>query len=327
MKKQPQPIKIILRKKHSSNHQSHHGGSWKIAYADFMTAMMALFLVLWLIGKATPDELQDIAEYFRTPLMIGFNGGKKTSDSENPIPGGGDDFTKVDGEQKRDAVNSLPLQKQHQLSETIKLREVANKIFEIFQLDPRLKKLAPNLIVELTELGLRIQILASDDQPMFEIGSAKIHPNMQEILHALAPILNTLSNKITLSGHTDERQYASGDRGYSNWELSADRANSSRRELIAGGLDSDKIIRIIALADTVGLNNRKFSRDADRRISILILNKAAQQYIEQENTMTGIDLLHQVKYQSISTLTNPASLPDLVPNAQIIQDKNETDQK
>ncbi|QYN45464.1 flagellar motor protein MotB [Gilliamella sp. ESL0441] len=288
-------VRIITRKK-SGHGDGHHGGSWKIAYADFMTAMMALFLVMWLIAKSTPQELQGIAEYFRTPLLMGQNGGQNISDSESPIPGGGDDVTQQLGEEKNDIANQ---QQQSEFEkkqlEKIQLIETARKIFEMFKLDPRLKKLAPNLIIELTEMGLRIQILASDDKPMFNVGSAVIHPEMQSILHALAPILNSLPNKITLSGHTDERQYVTGDRGYSNWELSADRANSSRRELIAGGLDKNKIIRIVALADTVGLNNPHYSKDANRRISILILNKSAQQYIEDENNMTGIDFLKQAK--------------------------------
>ncbi|MWN06693.1 flagellar motor protein MotB [Gilliamella sp. Pas-s95] len=285
-------VRIIIKKK-SGHGGGHHGGSWKIAYADFMTAMMALFLVMWLISTSTPQELKGIAEYFRTPLILGQNGGKNISDSESPIPGGGDDVSQQIGEEKNSVSNSLHNELEKQQLEKIQLIETAKKIFEMFEIDPRLKKLAPNLIVELTQMGLRIQILASDDKPMFDVGSTAIDPNMQEILHALAPILNSLPNKITLSGHTDERQYTTGDRGYSNWELSADRANASRRELIVGGLDSNKIIRIIALADTVSLNNPNYSKDANRRISILILNKTAQQYIEEENNMTGIDFLRQ----------------------------------
>ncbi|MWN31940.1 flagellar motor protein MotB [Gilliamella sp. Pra-s65] len=285
-----QSVRIIVKKK-SGHGGGHHGGSWKIAYADFMTAMMALFLVMWLISTSTPQELKGIAEYFRTPLIIGYNGGKNISDSESPIPGGGDDVSKQLGEQKNDVVSQNEFEKKQ--LEKIQMIEAARKIYDIFDLDEKLKKLAPNLIIELTEMGLRIQILASDDKPMFDVGSATIDPNMREILQTLAPIINSLPNKITLSGHTDERQYSTGDRGYSNWELSADRANSSRRELIAGGLDSSKIIRIIALADTVNLNNPNYSNDANRRISILILNKAAQEYIESENNMTGIDFLKQ----------------------------------
>jgi chemotaxis protein MotB len=288
-------VRIIISKKKSGHGGGHHGGSWKIAYADFMTAMMALFLVMWLISTSTPQELKGIAEYFRTPLILGYNGGKNISDSESPIPGGGDDASKHLGEEKQAILADKPVESDLNDIEESQLIDTARKINEMFEFDPRLQKLATNLIIELTNMGLRIQILASDDKPMFGIGSTAIDPNMQEILHALAPIINDLPNKMTLSGHTDERQYTTGDRGYSNWELSADRANSSRRELIAGGLDSSKIIRIIGLADTVGLNNPNYSKDANRRISILILNRSAQQYIEEESTMTGIDFLKQKK--------------------------------
>jgi chemotaxis protein MotB len=288
-------VRIIVSKKKSGHGGGHHGGSWKIAYADFMTAMMALFLVMWLISTSTPQELKGIAEYFRTPLILGYNGGKNISDSESPIPGGGDDASKHLGEEKQAILTDKPIESDLNDIEENQLIDTARKINEMFEFDPRLQKLATNLIIELTNMGLRIQILASDDKPMFGIGSTVIDPNMQEILHALAPIINDLPNKMTLSGHTDERQYTTGDRGYSNWELSADRANASRRELIAGGLDSSKIIRIIGLADTVGLNNHNYSKDANRRISILILNRSAQQHIEEESTMTGIDFLKQKK--------------------------------
>lgn len=283
-----QSIRVIFSKKKTS-HDAHHGGAWKIAYADFVTAMMALFLVMWLISASTPQELQSVAEYFKAPLFASANGGKRISDSDSLIPGGGDDYTQKDGEVARNG------KLESQGTEEKNFKETAHKIYETFEIDPRLKKLAPNLIVELTEIGLRIQILASDNQPMFGVGSAEIDSDMEDILFALAPILNSLPNKMTLSGHTDERQYATGDRGYSNWELSADRANSTRRALIAGGLDSKKIVRVVALADTVGLNNPKYSKDANRRISILILNKMAEHYMEEENSLTGIDFLKQTQ--------------------------------
>lgn len=293
MKQNNKRIIIVTHKKQNRHSYANHG-SWKIAYADFMTTMMALFLVLALVSNATPIQLQYVAKYFKMPLRSAFSGGERASYSESPVPGGGDDISKMEGEEHREQA----IHNNRENPDTLALLEIGRKIVDTIQLDPRLKKLAANLIIELTELGLRIQILSHDKQPMFAIGSANIEPEMKEILHAIAPILNTLPNKITLSGHTDERKYPAGDRGYSNWELSSDRANASRRELISGGLDAKKIIRVIALADTVGLNNPKIGADSDRRISILILNKEKNRSIENENTMTGIDLLNNVqKYQ------------------------------
>lgn len=290
MKQNNKRIIVVTHKKQNHHPHANHG-SWKIAYADFMTTMMALFLVLALVGNATPVQLQHVAEYFKMPLRSAFSGGDRASDSESPIPGGGDDVNKIDGEEHRE----LAIQNDSEHPDTVALLEVGRKIVDTIQLDPRLKALSANLIIELTELGLRIQILSHDKKPMFAVGSANIVPEMKEILHAIAPILNTLPNKITLSGHTDERKYPTGDRGYSNWELSADRANASRRELITGGLDAKKIIRVTALADTVGLNNPQIGADSDRRISILILNKETNRSMENENTITGIDLLHNVQ--------------------------------
>jgi len=290
MKQNNKRIIVVTRKKQNRYPYVNHG-SWKIAYADFMTTMMALFLVLALVGNATPVQLQHVAEYFKMPLRSAFRGGDHASDSESPIPGGGDDIRKIKGEEHRGQA----IHNNNEHPGTMALLEVGQKIVDTIQLDPKLKKLSANLIVELTELGLRIQILSHDKQPMFAIGRANIVPEMKAILHAIAPIINTLPNKITLSGHTDERKYPTGDRGYSNWELSADRANASRRELITGGLNAKKIIRVIALADTVGLNNPQIGSDSDRRISILILNKETNHAIENENTIIGIDLLNHVK--------------------------------
>lgn len=293
MDKTAKPRIIVKRRKHNSSGHATHG-SWKIAYADFMTAMMALFLVLALIGSSTQSERQGVADYFKLPLRDTFKGGDRFSDSDSPIPGGGDDFTKIDGEEQT-AINEVSQENNviQKDNESIQLFEVGKKVVDVIQLHPDLKKFMANLVVDLTEYGLRIQILSHDNQPMFAIGSATIQPQMKAILHAIAPILNTLPNKMTLSGHTDERRYPTGDRGYSNWELSGDRANASRRELVSGGLDATKIIRILALSDTVSLNNPNMSADSNRRISLLILNRSAQQSIEQEDMVTGIDLIMQ----------------------------------
>jgi chemotaxis protein MotB len=132
--------------------------------------------------------------------------------------------------------------------------------------------------------GLRIQIIDSQNRPMFENGSARVEPYMRDILRAIAPILNDVPNKISLSGHTDDLPYASGERGYSNWELSADRANASRRELIAGGLAEGKILRVVGMADTMSLKSQTSDAAINRRISILVLNKSAQHNIEHENS-------------------------------------------
>lgn len=273
----------IIRKKHKSGHGAHHSGSWKIAYADFMTAMMALFLVMWLISISTPAQLMQIAEYFRTPLKAAITSGSRVSEDSSPIPGGGEDPTQQDGTVKKYiAVDQPPVDRR---MDDIRLNKLREQLEQLIEADPRLKALRPHLLIEMVDEGLRIQIIDSQNRPMFKTGSAQVESYMSHILRAIAPILNDIPNKISLSGHTDDVQYAQGERGYSNWELSADRANASRRELIVGGLSEGKVLRVIGMADTMtirqGINK---SEAINRRISLLVLNRQAQQDIEQENS-------------------------------------------
>ncbi|WP_192458733.1 flagellar motor protein MotB [Musicola keenii] len=268
----------IIRKKRKSGHAAHHGGSWKIAYADFMTAMMALFLVMWLIAISSPSQLAQIAEYFRTPLKIAITSGPKMSDASNPIPGGGTDPTHQEGDVSKQ-IDTMDGR-----LEEIKLNKLRERLDQLIEADPRLRALRPHLLIEMVDEGLRIQIIDSNNRPMFKTGSAQVEPYMSDILRAIAPILNDIPNKISLSGHTDDARYATGERGYSNWELSADRANASRRELIAGGLTEGKVLRVVGMADTMNLKQAKDGSDAiNRRISLVVLNKQAQENIEREN--------------------------------------------
>lgn len=300
---------VILVKKRKSHHAGHHGGSWKIAYADFMTAMMAFFLVMWLLAIASPQELTQIAEYFRTPLKVALTGGDKSSSESSPIPGGGDDPTQQQGLVKKQMDSPEKRAEERRLN---KLRE---KLDELIESDPRLKALRPHLLIKMMDEGLRIQIIDSQNRPMFKTGSAQVESYMRDILRGIAPILNGLTNKISLSGHTDDLPYATGERYYSNWELSADRANASRRELIAGGLAEGKVLRVVGMASTMNLKSHGGDDAINRRITILVLNRATQQGIEHENAegnATEIDNLDGLQQLAPRVPATPA-LPTPIP--------------
>ena len=277
MKNQSHPIVVVKRRKHKSHGSAH--GSWKIAYADFMTAMMAFFLVMWLISISSPKELIQIAEYFRTPLATAITGGPRMANSDSPIPGGGGDVTQQQGEVRKQP-NIDELKKRMEVN---RLKRIRGELDQLIEADPKLRALRPHLKIDLVQEGLRIQIIDSQNRPMFKTGSAEVEPYMRDILRGIAPVLNEIPNKISLSGHTDDYPYATGERGYSNWELSADRANASRRELVAGGLDDGKVLRVIGMSNSMRLSARGGGDAINRRISLLVLNNQAEQAILHEN--------------------------------------------
>ncbi|WP_439212229.1 flagellar motor protein MotB [Duffyella gerundensis] len=300
MKHDNHPIVLVKRRKHKKHEGSH--GSWKIAYADFMTAMMAFFLVMWLISISNPQQLVQIADYFKTPLKVAVTGGQRSSDSSSPIPGGGDDPTQKQGEVNKQPKIDMEAQKRN--LDDIRLNRLREKLDQLIEADPRLKALRPHLIINMVEQGLRIQIIDSQNRPMFKTGSADVEPYMRDILRAIAPILNDIPNKISIAGHTDDIQYASGQRGYSNWELSTDRANASRRELVIGGLAFDKMLRVVGMSDTMKLKNRGGDDAVNRRMSLLVLNHDTEAAIEKENTESDATAVNDVA--SIEQITAPA---------------------
>ncbi len=275
------PIVIRRAKAHGKPHGNH---SWKIAYADFMTAMMAFFLVLWLLSAASPKALVGVAEYFRTPLKVAIAGGQKSSLSSSVIPGGGMDPMRKDGEVMK-ALDNDPssAERRRDQQEGERLRALKNRLEQIIENNPVLRQFRPQLLLDITSEGLRIQILDTQNRPMFRSGSANVESYMRTILREIGPVLNEMPNKVSLSGHTDAANYSNGERDYSNWELSADRANASRRELIAGGMNEGKVLRVLGLAATMPLDKNDLLAPVNRRISIVVLNHRAQAKFEAEN--------------------------------------------
>ena len=230
-----------------------HGGAWKIAYADFVTAMMAFFLLMWLLGSVDGGKLVGIAEYFQTPLQTAM-GNPGTGDASNIIEGGGKDLTRDTGQVQKGAAQSTidsAARAARAREEVVRLKQLKSKIEKAIEANPALRKFKKQLLLDITSDGLRIQIVDAQNRPMFSSGRADLQPYTRTILHEIGQTLNDVPNKISLSGHTDATPFPSGDSGYSNWELSADRANASRRELIAGNMDPKKVLRVVGLSSAV----------------------------------------------------------------------------
>jgi chemotaxis protein MotB len=264
-----------------------HGGAWKIAYADFVTAMMAFFLLMWLLGSTTKAQMEGIADYFKTPLKIALKGGDGSGDASSVVKGGGEDLTRKAGQVMRGETetnkDTLSLEKskaERERTEAARLKDMKTKVEKIIESNKTLNSFKKQF--NISNEGLRIQIIDDQNRPMFDSGGAVMKPYTREILRAIGQTLNELPNKISLSGHTDAQQYVTGDRYYSNWELSADRANASRRELVAGGLEAGKIMRVVGLADAVPFNKENPADPVNRRISIIVMNAKAVEAINKE---------------------------------------------
>ncbi len=286
MSEQKAPI-IIKRVRKVAG--GHHGGAWKIAYADFVTAMMAFFLLMWLLGSTAKGDLNGIAEYFKTPLKVAMQGGSGSGDSSSVIKGGGTDISRKAGQVKKGetqaekkSYNLKAAQAELERIETANLKQLKKRLEVAIDANPTLKQFKRQLLIDITSEGLRIQIVDEQNRPMFDLASAELQPYTKIILHEIGKMLNDVQNRISLSGHTDAAPYANGARGYSNWELSADRANASRRELIAGGMDESKVLRVVGLASSVPFGNAAPHDPVNRRISIIVMNKRTEEAVTKE---------------------------------------------
>ncbi|MEK8034544.1 flagellar motor protein MotB [Ideonella sp. DXS29W] len=273
---------IIVKKIKKGGHGA-HGGAWKIAYADFVTAMMAFFLLMWLLGSTTEGDKKGIADYFGSPLKVALAGGAGSGDASHVVKGGGEDLTRSNGQIKRgdvDApkktINLAALKAEQKRAEIARLKEIKNTIEEKIQASERLKALSSQIRLDMTRDGLRIQIVDEQNRPMFDSGSAVVKPYMRELLQAIGAILTEVPNLLTLEGHTDATPFAAGEFRYSNWELSADRANASRRELMAGGLAENRVLRVQGLAFSQPFLRNEPTSPSNRRISIIVMNREAE---------------------------------------------------
>lgn len=295
--KNKRPIVIKRIKKVAAGH---HGGAWKIAYADFVTAMMAFFLLMWLLGSTSKGDLNGISEYFKTPLQVALSGGSGSGDSSSIIKGGGQDLTRSEGQikkgdlpQEKRVINLKAAQQEflraERLKEIEKLKDLKANIEKVIESNVKLQKFKKQILLDITSEGLRIQIVDEQNRPMFQSGSDQLEPYTREILHEIGKMLNQVPNKVSLSGHTDATSYIGGSAGYSNWELSADRANASRRELIVGGMTEEKIVRVVGLSSAVLFNKEEPLSPANRRISLIVMNKKAEEAAQHDGGVVKVN--------------------------------------
>jgi len=260
-----------------------HGGAWKIAYADFVTAMMAFFLLMWLLGSATKAKLEGIAEYFKTPMKVAMTGGSGSGDATSLIQGGGTDLTRRAGQVKKGEIETSTSRADQERQESTRLENLKAKLEKAIDSNAKMAQFKKQLKLDITSEGLRIQIVDDQNRPMFDSGGAVMKPYTRDILREIGRTLNEVPNRISLSGHTDAVPYSGGEAGYSNWELSADRSNASRRELVAGGLEDGKVLRVVGLGSAIPFDKENPNSPVNRRISIIVMNKKAEEAITRES--------------------------------------------
>lgn len=316
MSEDVRPIVIKRIKKVAGGH---HGGAWKIAYADFVTAMMAFFLLMWLLGSTASGDLKGIADYFLNPLKVGMSGGTGAGDATSILKGGGKDLSSSSGQVKDGEVQAKKkapalkearaeeLRKEFEKRERATLKELKQSIEKLIEGNAMLRQFKNQMLIDVTPEGLRIQIIDEKNRPMFDTSSAELKPYSKVILREIGKALNAVPNKVSFSGHTDAAQFGGGEKGFSNWELSANRANASRREMIAGGMDENKVLRVVGLSSTVLFDKNDPLSSANRRINIVVLNKRTEEAMLQEDGNATVDVDNDVSTEASDAPAIPAA--------------------
>jgi len=274
-----QPI-IIKRVKKVAG--GHHGGAWKVAYADFVTAMMAFFLLMWLLGSTTEAQKRGISDFFQHPAGIPGPGGASTSMIQL---GGVEDVPTGEGDKQWERSPSATPPEDVIIKEVAaeqrRLDELLEELQASIEKSQALKPFKDQLLLDITPEGLRIQIVDKENRPMFALGSSELKWYTKRILREITKNINSVPNKISITGHTDATPFGSDREDYSNWELSADRANAARRELVAAGMKGDKVGRVVGLGSSVLFDKDNPYNPINRRISIIVMNRATERAINE----------------------------------------------
>jgi chemotaxis protein MotB len=274
----------------------HHGGAWKVAFADFTTAMMAFFLLLWLLATTDEVEKKAIAGYFNDPggALIGPGGantgviefdypqGQREAPVAPPVP---DLLQRGESLQNsgegQDSISAIDLsaqavRQQYERQEQAALEQLKQELqAELERIDSAFAQLKDQILIDYTALGLRVQIVDKDKRPMFDLGSANLKSYSRKVLEALAPLLDSVPNRISVTGHTDAVSFGKGA-FYTNWELSSDRANSARRSLLDGGYPEAKMLTVQGMGDAAPFKPEAPNDPINRRIAIIVLKKSVE---------------------------------------------------
>lgn len=307
---------IIIVKKKGHGH-GHHGGGWKVALADFMTAMMAFFMLMWLLGSTSKEQQVAISGYFNNPgseYAIGQGGAnpglieqnQPVSESHSKDPQTEDKSDKENTDentqtQTAEQISEAKLQKELERVEKEQLEQLEAKLQEEINSDAVFQQIKDQILIDFTALGLRIQIVDKDQRPGFDVGSAHMKPYIEDVLKALAPLLDKVQNKISVTGHTDSTPYGAGAT-YTNWELSADRANAARRALVQGGFPENKVATVQGMGSAAPLVADKPDAPINRRIAIIVLKKAVADALSNGGAgITSHDLINTAPSDHIMT--------------------------
>jgi chemotaxis protein MotB len=288
---------VIIKRAKKGGHAAHHGGAWKVAYADFVTAMMAFFLLLWLLNATTEVQKQGISDYFSPATVSQSSGGAGGLLGGRAISSPGAMITRVaipaqslilepttgttegsaeeeggvsDGaETSEEAENKA--RKPKKKEEELRLKKMGKELLKSIKDDPELMGMEEQVMIDLTRDGLRIQIVDKAGRAMFPSASARMHDRTRRLMAQVAKSLRSQPNKVVIAGHTDSKPFRGGNRRYGNWELSADRANAARRALVGDGVANDRIARVTGRADNDPLVPEDPESARNRRISIMLL--------------------------------------------------------
>ena len=256
-------IEVVIVKKVKSGHSGHHGGAWKVAYADFVTAMMALFIVLWLVGQNKQTK-EAVGQYFRNPGAFTTTTGSVLSEDAAVIP------RPVEEAVTPDIVPIEELRQQQRQAQEVLLAALEKKLQALFAATPELARLKDQVAIDITEEGVRIDFLEKDSSSFFDVGSTRLQASAIAVLRVVAGELQALPNPIIIEGHTDSRPYVSSSE-YSNWDLSTDRANSARRAVEKFGVQPARIIQVRGYADKKLRYPQQPYDIRNRRISVVIV--------------------------------------------------------